>query len=70
MSAETNTERQILLGSDVRDCVTGFKGVLVARLEHLFHPPEVQVQPRELDENGLPRQAIWFEETRIEAVSG
>lgn len=56
----------IELGKRVKDVVTGFRGIAVARLDHLFRYPEIKVEPEQLDENGRPQEGVWFEEKRVE----
>ena len=56
----------IKLGEKVRDIVTGFHGIATARIDHLFRVPEIKVEPEQLDDNGKPMEAAWFEESRVE----
>ena len=65
-SARLDCESFTPLGATVRDFVTGFKGIAIARIDHLFMASEVKVQPVDLDDNGKSKDAIWFEESRIE----
>lgn len=58
------------LGQRVRDVVTGFTGIAVARIESLFGVGEIHIAPERLTEDGSPGTPVWFEETRVEAVSG
>lgn len=66
---KTDQFTRIELGSIVRDCVTGFSGIAIARLDHLFNDSEIQIQPQRLDENGKPAEPMWFYENRIEVQS-
>lgn len=54
----------IRLGSLVRDQVTGFKGVAVARTEYLFTCPKICVRPNCL-KDALPIADQWFEEGQL-----
>jgi heat shock protein HspQ len=58
----------IVLGQHVRDRVTGFRGVVVARIEHLYQSPEVRVQPQSVADNGQPAEATWLNEAQVESV--
>lgn len=53
------------LGDEVEDILTKFKGVATGRAEYLFSPPEIQVQPRQLNADGLPFDPIWIRESRL-----
>lgn len=59
----------IELGSEVRDMVTGFYGIAVARIDHLFAASEIKVQPKRLTDEGRPMEPVWFEEARIEVLT-
>jgi hypothetical protein len=52
-----------LLGLRVRDRLTGFEGVAVARTEHLHGAPEIRVET--LLDGKLHSE--WFAEERLEA---
>lgn len=55
----------IELGPKVRDIVTGYTGLAIARVDHLFSVPEIKVQLERLDDNGKPFDPVWFEESRV-----
>ena len=57
----------IHLGDEVRDIVTGFEGMATGRAEYLFSAAEIQVQPRQLDDRGLPIDPVWVRESRLTA---
>lgn len=59
-------DEKIALGDEAKDIVTGFRGLVIGRIEHLFRSPELRIQPRELKENGEPSDAQWFEEQQVE----
>ena len=59
---------RVILGSIVRDVVTGFTGVAVSRTEWLHGCVRVGVQPRELHE-GKPIESSVFDEAALEVVS-
>lgn len=54
------------LGTKVRDILTGFTGTATARCVYLGGVSRVQVEPQV----GVYKkdEAVWFEESRIEAV--
>lgn len=56
------------LGSEARDILTGFKGIAVSRIDHLFGASEIKLQAKELDDNGKPKDPVWFEESRLEVL--
>lgn len=56
--------RRPLLGARVRDTLTGYEGVAIARIEHLHGVPELKVEC--LRDGGLHSE--WIDEARLEAV--
>ena len=54
----------IRLGNKVKDNITGFAGVVVARAEYLNGCISIQVQSTKL-KDGLPLEAEWFDEQRL-----
>jgi len=59
----------IKLGSKVKDSVTGFEGVAIARCEYLFGCISVQVQPEGMTEDGKMKPALWVDEQRLDVLS-
>ena len=57
----------IVLGSKVRDTLTGFSGVAVGRTEWMFGCARVGIEPEEL-KDGKPIETQWFDEQRIEVI--
>lgn len=55
------------LGSVVRDRITGFQGVAIARTEWLHQCRRYGVQSPAL-KDGVPTEAQWFDEAQLEAV--
>ena len=53
------------LGDKVKDSITGFKGVVIARAEYLNGCITLKVQPPKLKEDGSPIEADWFDEQRL-----
>jgi len=60
-------ESTVKLGDSVRDKITGFEGVAVARVVHLYGCVRVHVQPRELKE-GKPAESEWLDEEGLEVL--
>ena len=57
---------EIHLGDEVKDMITGFEGVVVSRLEHLFGGVEYKIQQRNLNGDERPLEPLWIEEARLE----
>jgi hypothetical protein len=57
----------IKLGSKVRDIVTGFQGVAVARVEYLTGCEQIGIAPP-VDQEGKVREAQYFDFTRLEVL--
>jgi hypothetical protein len=58
----------IALGSTVKDNITGFEGIAVARLTHLHGCVHIAVQPKEL-KDGRPQKEYLFDEQRVEVLT-
>ena len=56
----------IHLGDEVRDIITGFEGVAVSKIEHLFGGVEYKIQQRNLNGDERPMEPVWIEEARLE----
>lgn len=57
------------LGDTVRDVVSGFEGVVLARMECLYAATQYQVHSRELNgDTGRLKASEWFEGPRLEVV--
>lgn len=56
------------LGDVVRDRITGLKGVAIARTEWIYGCTRYAVQPQELDDKGLPKEAQWLDEDQLEVM--
>lgn len=57
------------LGSSCSDIVTGFKGIITGRVEYLTGCAQYLVQPK-TDEKGDFKDARWFDENRVDVLSG
>lgn len=59
---------QIELGDEVKDVVTGFQGIAVARTMWLHGCARVTVQPKGTDKNGKRYENDTFDEPQLEIV--
>lgn len=55
---------KVALGSMVTDSITGFSGIVVARIEYLNGCIQYEVQPKALHE-GKPVATKWLDEQRL-----
>lgn len=55
-------------GETVRDKVTGFKGVIVSRGDHISGCNTYGVLPTQL-KDGAPQESKWFDEPRLETLN-
>lgn len=55
------------LGAEARDVVTGFKGVILYRVEHLTGCDGYGLQPK-IDEKGEVPEVKQFDENRLEII--
>lgn len=58
-----------MLGKTVEDRITGFKGVVTGQVTYLTGCNQCLVTPR-IKEDGTRREAEWFDEQRLDVVSG
>ena len=58
----------IKLGDEVKDKITGFKGVAVSIADWLNGCRRVGIQPKKLDEKGKPGEIEWFDIEQVEAI--
>ena len=56
------------LGDLVQDEVTGFKGIVLARLDALYEASQCRVHSHELMDSGDVRAGIWIEEDRLVVI--
>ena len=54
----------IKLGQQAKDKITGFKGTVVARIEYLNGCIRLEIQPKELQDNGQPVETCFFDEVQ------
>lgn len=55
-----------MLGKKVRDKISGYEGVVSARIEYVHGEPQVQVDCSRTD-GGL--SSVWFVESRVEETA-
>ena len=55
---------EVDLGSKVKDKVTGFKGVAVARCVYLNGCVQFEIEPLQL-KDGVPQKSYWLDEQRV-----
>lgn len=57
-------EQATILGTMVRDTITGFEGMAIARMVYLNGNVQVHVQSAMMN-NGVPVEAQWIDEYRL-----
>jgi hypothetical protein len=57
----------IKLGDTVKDTLTEFSGVVVAREQRLYASIRISIQPDRL-EHGIPKDPVWLEECRCKKI--
>ena len=57
----------VKLGNKVRDLITGFEGVAIARTEYLYGCVHICIAPK-LGADGKRPENEWFDEQRVEVV--
>lgn len=60
-------DKKLELGIEVKDKVTGLRGVIIARVEYLYTKDEVLVQPKEIND-GKPAPSVWFHADRVQVA--
>jgi len=53
-----------VLGKFGKDVISGFRGIITARTEHLYSVPQVCITPNRLS-GEYPADGKWFEELRV-----
>lgn len=66
MNETTNTT--VRLGDKVRDQITGYEGIAVARTDWLHGCARITVQPDALDDTGKIRDAVTFDELQLTVI--
>ncbi|HKD60517.1 MAG TPA: hypothetical protein VKB47_08655 [Terracidiphilus sp.] len=52
----------------MRDEITGFEGIALARIEALYEATQYRVHPRQLDDQGNVRGSWWIEADRLVVI--
>jgi len=55
------------LGDEIKDKITGFKGILIHYTEYLFGDPRVEIIPKVLKDGKIP-DGIFISDSRIDVV--
>jgi len=58
---------KIQIGDTAKDNVTGFNGLVDAKIDYLTGCTQFRIQPRELKE-GKIQEAVWFDENRLTVI--
>lgn len=58
----------IQLGDRVRDTVSGFEGIALARMEAIHEATQFRVHPTELATDGKIKDSVWLDETRLKVI--
>ena len=61
-------KQKIELGDTVKDIITGFEGVVVARTDWLYNCVRFTVQPKEM-KDGKPLDSITFDEDQLSVIA-
>jgi hypothetical protein len=56
---------KLKLGDHVKDRITGFGGIAIARTDWLYGCTRYGVQSEELDKDGTPVEVQWFDEQSL-----
>ena len=59
---------EVELGSKVKDKITGFRGVAVARCVYLNGCVQFEIEPLQL-KDGVPQKSFWLDEPRVIAIT-
>ena len=73
MSIENELEeilkmQRINLGNKVKDRYTGFEGIALERVEHLYYGTKIGVLLARLSEDGFPFDMCYFAENQLEEI--
>jgi hypothetical protein len=58
---------EVELGIKVKDKITGFRGVAVARCVYLNGCVQFEIEPLQL-KDGVPQKSFWLDEPRVIAI--
>jgi hypothetical protein len=58
-------EFKYALGDELKDTITGFTGIVMARTDYLTGCQHYGLIPRKLDKDGNPQDYQWIDESRL-----
>jgi len=58
----------IVVGQKVKDKISGFAGIVIARTEYLYASPRVWIQPEGIGDSGAPKDSLWFDEAQVDPL--
>lgn len=56
---------EIKLGMEAKDQLTGFEGIVTARIDYLTGCVQYKVTPKSLSKDGKPEDGEWLDESRL-----
>ena len=56
------------LGLEAKDKVTGFRGILVSKIEYLNGCIQYSIRPQKTNKDGKPFEGEWFDVQQIEIL--
>lgn len=56
------------MGATLKDVISGFKGVVVYRVQHITGCDNYGLMPKGLDKDGNPKETKQFDENRLKPV--
>jgi len=62
-------DMKIEMGSEVKDVLTGYRGICSAYTFHLTGCDVIAIKSRELDKDGKVRDPFWVDVTRVEVLA-
>jgi len=57
-------------GDEVKDMITGFKGIVVTQVAYMTGCNQVGVKHQTAKNNGIPIEPLWIDEVKLELVKG
>ncbi len=55
-------------GNEVKDKITGFKGIIIGKVEYITGCDQYLIQPK-CKKDGIKPEAVWFDVDRLQVVS-
>lgn len=60
--------KKVKLGNEVKDVITDFTGIVVAKCKYLFGCAQIGISPK-INKDGLRKETEWFDKGRIKFVN-